>query len=914
MKRIARNHLLVLLIVSLAMTSMAVDDGTSQNRLRTNPDIDLYLETDLMVPQYVSGKLSSAVSPGSELTAAVSFFEQHQSAYRMKDPARELVMKTVARDQIGMTHVRLDQYHDGIKVYGGELLAHFNPSGELRTVNGFYVADIDLAVKAAINATEAKQTALADLESFFGAGDPEEPELIVFPWEGTNFLAWRTVLWSNTPMGRWEYFVDAKTGEVIFKANRIMSDTHANDIGTGFGVLGTPRNHIDTDFDGAQYRMLDYTRRADNNPHGHDGEMPAGAWIQANYAGPTLPGTLATDADNVWDDPNFQTPAVDAHVYTALVYDWMLREFGRNSFDDQGSTMLASVNYYAEGTENAYWNGNQMVIWAWSTGYRSLAGCPDVIAHEWGHAITDYCSDLIYQKESGALNEAFSDMIGTAFEHAHDTMDTPDWFIAENWQAGSQGFRNVQNPHQFFDPDYYGPTDPYWQDVENCIPTMANDLCGVHSNCGVGSKWFYLLSAGGTHHGVTVTGIGIENAIRVAYRANCYYWVAATDYADGAWGTILAANDLDPTGVWGDQAHLGWTAVGVTIPPPALEFAHPTELPRLYEYGTAPTLRLSATGDYGGTPVIGSGLLHYAIDGGSYTELAMTDISPGEYEIVLPDVDCGSYIEYYFSVDETTSGRFYFPDPSSPYKALPYTDIVSVMENDLSTSPGWTTEGQWAFGQPTGNGGSAGGPDPTSGYTGPNVYGYNLSGDYPNNLPERHLTSSAIDCSGMVNTHLRFWRWLGVETSIFDHAYVRVSNNGVNWTTVWENPEEITDYSWVDMEIDISDVADNQSTVYLRWTMGTSDGAWISCGWNIDDIEVVSYDCSLWMCGDFNDDGAVTLSDITRMIDYVYISKTPIDPMESANVNGSLDLKVTLSDITMMIDHVYISKEPLGCL
>ncbi|MCK4341953.1 MAG: hypothetical protein KAY37_09550 [Phycisphaerae bacterium] len=158
----------------------------------------------------------------------------------------------------------------------------------------------------------------------------------------------------------------------------------------------------------------------------------------------------------------------------------------------------------------------------------------------------------------------------------------------------------------------------------------------------------------------------------------------------------------------------------------------------------------------------------------------------------------------------------------------------------LDTNPGWTTEGQWAYGQPTGGGGEYGGPDPTSGYTGANVYGYNLNGDYPNSMTETHLTSTAIDCTGLFDVHLTFWRWLGVEQPAYDHAYVRVSNNGLNWTTVWQNTTEVADYSWTPLDLDISDVADDQSTVYLRWTMGETDSGWRYCGWNIDDIQLIA--------------------------------------------------------------------------
>jgi hypothetical protein len=158
---------------------------------------------------------------------------------------------------------------------------------------------------------------------------------------------------------------------------------------------------------------------------------------------------------------------------------------------------------------------------------------------------------------------------------------------------------------------------------------------------------------------------------------------------------------------------------------------------------------------------------------------------------------------------------------------------------NMDTNPGWTTQGLWAWGQPTGGGGQYGGPDPTSGYTGSNVFGYNLSGDYENGLSETHLTTTALDCTGLTDVTLEFRRWLGVERSTYDHAYIRVSNNGTSWTTIWQNPDsQIEDSSWTLQEFDISSVADGQSTVYVRWTMGTTDGSWQFCGWNIDDVEI----------------------------------------------------------------------------
>ncbi len=153
---------------------------------------------------------------------------------------------------------------------------------------------------------------------------------------------------------------------------------------------------------------------------------------------------------------------------------------------------------------------------------------------------------------------------------------------------------------------------------------------------------------------------------------------------------------------------------------------------------------------------------------------------------------------------------------------------------DLDEDPGWERQGEWEFGLPLGNSG-----DPATAATGTNVFGYNLAGAYSNGLPETHLTSTAIDCSQISGTELRFQRWLGVESSSFDHASVRVSTDGETWSTVWENGgSNLQDTAWTPQVLDISAIADGQPTVYVRFTMGTTDGVVTYGGWNIDDIEI----------------------------------------------------------------------------
>ncbi|MBN2054543.1 hypothetical protein JW905_06450, partial [bacterium] len=153
---------------------------------------------------------------------------------------------------------------------------------------------------------------------------------------------------------------------------------------------------------------------------------------------------------------------------------------------------------------------------------------------------------------------------------------------------------------------------------------------------------------------------------------------------------------------------------------------------------------------------------------------------------------------------------------------------------NMHNDPGWTMTGQWAWGVPTGLAG-----DPSGGCTGASVYGYNLNGAYTNNMSETPLTTGPINCANFTSTEVRFKRWLGIESSSYDHASFQVSSDGTAWSTIWShNGESFTDPDWQAMSYDISAYADGEPTVYLRWVMGTTDLSVTFCGWNIDDVEI----------------------------------------------------------------------------
>ncbi|MCK5132598.1 MAG: hypothetical protein KAR40_10665 [Candidatus Sabulitectum sp.] len=243
---------------------------------------------------------------------------------------------------------------------------------------------------------------------------------------------------------------------------------------------------------------------------------------------------------------------------------------------------------------------------------------------------------------------------------------------------------------------------------------------------------------------------------------------------------------------------------------------------------------------------MGSGSVQYEVTPESVNWLDLTgvlsgNISPGEIiEITASiNIEADALPLGVYTADVEFSNVTSGMGSTTSTVVLVVGDAGIIYGWNMNTNPGWITDGLWEWGVPQGTGGSHGNPDPSSGFTGENVYGYNLSGDYEPNLAEMYLTTTAIDCSNLYGTQLRFQRWLGVEKNEFDHAAVQVSSDGDTWFSVWENGEEnITDGDWSTRIIDISAFADTQPNVWIRWVMGTTDPGWEYCGWNLDDVEI----------------------------------------------------------------------------
>ncbi len=258
---------------------------------------------------------------------------------------------------------------------------------------------------------------------------------------------------------------------------------------------------------------------------------------------------------------------VGIHWATEQSYDFFFKTFNRNSFDDKGSPLVSYADWMIGSDQfNAFWSGDFAVYGAGDgVTYRSF-GAIDVVGHEITHGVTRYSADLVYQGESGALNESFSDIFGTAVEFYAEGRDKGDWLCGEDIFIGSGALRSMENPNEFADPDTYRGT--FWANVEE-----SDDNGGVHTNSGVQNHWFYLLSEGGEGRNdddltYKVSGIGLENATAIAYRNLTLYLLPDSKYHDAAIYSVQSAKDL-----YGEDSQQvrstmdAWDAVGIYLYP-----------------------------------------------------------------------------------------------------------------------------------------------------------------------------------------------------------------------------------------------------------------------------------------------------------------------------------------------------------
>jgi len=453
----------------------------------------------------------------------------------------------------GRTHRRLDQQHRGLRVFGGQLVQQLEADRVL-TITGKLHSDVSVDVTPRFGSDDAVRGAAKPGEHLVGP-----VELIVLPLTDRYALAYSFRL--RGPASLEAVYVDAHSGRTLLRYSDLRTQ---GVIGRGTGAWNDVKK-MSVEQGTGGYRASDRLRPA--NIKTYDVNYNFTAWNR--YA--LTDASLATDADNDWADGS----VVDAHAYSGWVYDYFYKRFGRRGLDGKDLVAVSYVHFLPFTARNniAFFDPvNNSMNYGDGDGstFNVFSSALDVVAHELTHAVTEFTSNLIYLNEPGALNEAFSDIIGTAVEFYHEPSGSgrqnSDWLVGEDLFYGfGRVIRSMSNPGAVGDPDHYSKLcrPPV------CTPNPEGDNGGVHINSGIVNQAFYLLVEGGTNRtsGLRVNGLGrsrIDRAEAIFYRAFTLYLTPTSGFSAARVATIQSARDLFGAGsVEEQQVIAAWTAVGV---------------------------------------------------------------------------------------------------------------------------------------------------------------------------------------------------------------------------------------------------------------------------------------------------------------------------------------------------------------
>ncbi len=492
---------LVAVLVFLAVTVAFATAATADSNVKDRKG----------VPTFVTGALGKL--PRNDAKAAKDFLQGQRDLLKMTGAEDFDVVSTLV-DKLGQNHVKLRESLHGLPVIGAEYVIHSDRSGNVFALNGRFVPDSGLPHQPSIDATAALLRAVAQMGIALPRFTKAAELVYVVDDQSNAFLAWTARV----------SYTDAEGPQLDI----IYADATTGDL-----VLRDPQ----------------YKRVRDRLTYSADG-------------GTSLPGRLVlTENSPPSDDSTLQA----GHDYAGVTYDYYATVHGRDSFDNAGATIVSTVHFGFQ-YNNAFWNGSQMV---YGDGdgfvFAPLSLALDVDAHELTHAVTERTAALIYSNETGALNEATSDILGNSVEAWSRGISENTWKVGEDvYTPGTPGdaLRYMNDPAAAGDRDYY--PDRY---------TGTGDNGGVHTNSGIANLAYYLMVVGGTHpRGKTSVYVppldgwqatSLDLAQRIWYRALTQgYMTSTTNFQGARNATAQAATDL-----YGATAaasvHKAWDAVGV---------------------------------------------------------------------------------------------------------------------------------------------------------------------------------------------------------------------------------------------------------------------------------------------------------------------------------------------------------------
>ncbi|MFF0311474.1 M4 family metallopeptidase [Streptosporangium sp. NPDC004379] len=417
----------------------------------------------------------------------------------------------------GLHYIPYTRTHDGLPVFGGDFVVVTNNQG------GLLSTSIAQAQPLTLDTTPEITPAQAAVISRRQITDPRRvsvPRLVILA-KGPGLLAYETVVTgrdktqsfaptrSSRIPSKMHVFVDAKTGEVIFKDDEVKTDDtvrpsakvtrttgvargpHRADPGDGKGFYNGPVT-IGTSKSGTTYSMTDPTRSG----------VQCGGQNGSAY-------TKATDTWGNGSGTSLETACVDSLYAVNREWDMLRSWLGRNGINGTGGGYPTRVGL---SDVNTYWTGDYANFGHTQDNQRQTTSI-DVVAHEFGHALFQTTpGGSIGENEKGILNESAGDIYGALTEFYADgkpPYDTPDYSVGEKVDlVGGGPIRYMHKPSLISgNPDCYSSSVP---DLE------------VHAGAGVQNHWFYLLAEGTnptngqptspTCNNTTLTGIGIQKA------------------------------------------------------------------------------------------------------------------------------------------------------------------------------------------------------------------------------------------------------------------------------------------------------------------------------------------------------------------------------------------------------------------
>lgn len=492
-----KNLLYSALACFIVTMGLSQSNSEQLNRFQTKTKAQISINSLTQTPEFIRfGKVNALSITGNSIkTKALNFVNQYEEIIGL--PASQLEIASIKEDNDGFTHVTFNQKYNDVLVFDGQLRLHFNVANKLTSLNGNLLPITKVNAIPDLDADQAKNKALTNVisQGINYSGQPLfvfKNELFVFrkglvenDFKG-NYLVYKVEVRNDADVREY-LFIDAHTGELVEQFTGIA--------------------------------------------HAMDRKVYEGSVSAANLVweeGDALPGTL-----DIWQR--------NETITSGHVYSFFENAFGYLSYDGADAPMITINNNPNISCPNATWNGS-------TANYCNGTATDDVIAHEWGHAYTGSTSQLIYQFQSGALNESYSDIWGETIDLLNNYEDAgenlSDRTTCNNslkWQVGEDATAFGGAIRDMYFPTCDGHPGKVTDGQYRC---GTGDNGGVHSNSGVPNHAYALLVDGGNYNGQNINGIGFTKAAHIFWRAQSQYLTATSDFSVFADALEASGNDL----------------------------------------------------------------------------------------------------------------------------------------------------------------------------------------------------------------------------------------------------------------------------------------------------------------------------------------------------------------------------------